>query len=197
MAENDQGVEALIQFARANPTALGQLLERYRSFLVLMAQRQIEPQRAAECDASGIVQDTLAEACRGFERFAGSTEAEFSAWLKQIHRHNILDRVRRHRPEVSIPRDPDDSASFYWWEPAANQLTASQRLIKGERALRLAGLLQSLPETQREAVRLRHLEGWSVEKIAGQLDRSVAATAGLIKRGLQALREKMSEGSWI
>jgi hypothetical protein len=38
MPESEHGVEPLIQFARANPTALGQLLERYRSFLVLMAE---------------------------------------------------------------------------------------------------------------------------------------------------------------
>ena len=197
MAENDQGVEALIQLARSNPAALGQLLERYRSFLWLEAQRQIDPKRVQQCDASGIVQQTMEETCKGFQHFAGATEPQFSAWLKQIHRHNILDRVRRHCPEVSIPRDPYDTDSFCWWEPTADEPSPSERLIKGEKALRLAELLQSLPEMQCEAVRLRHLEGWPVEKIAQQLERSVAATAGLIKRGLKALREKMSEESWM
>jgi RNA polymerase sigma-70 factor (ECF subfamily) len=58
-------------------------------------------------------------------------------------------------------------------------------------------MIQSLPEMQSEAVRLRHLEGLPVEEIAERLDRSAAATAGLIKRGLQKLREKMSQESWM
>jgi RNA polymerase sigma-70 factor, ECF subfamily len=56
--------------------------------------------------------------------------------------------------------------------------------------------LESLPEIQREAVRLRHLEGWHVDRIARQLNRSLPAAAGLIKRGLAALRAKMLEESW-
>jgi RNA polymerase sigma-70 factor (ECF subfamily) len=92
--------------------------------------------------------------------------------------------------------DPDGSASFCWREPAGSQTTPSQRLIKGEKALRLAAMLESLPEAQREAVRLRHLEGWPLERIAEALDRSVVATAGLIKRGLKRLRQQMSPDSW-
>ena len=69
-------------------------------------------------------------------------------------------------------------------------------LIRGEQALRLAEILQTLPDAQRDAVRLRHMEGWPLEKIAEELDRTVVATAGLIKRGLKALRAAMSPDSW-
>lgn len=197
MPDNDLEIETLIQLARDDRSALGRLLERYRPFLTLDARRQIDPGRAEECDVSGVVQHTLAEASEDFTRFQGASEGEFAAWIRRIHHHNILDRVRRRRPEVSIPKAPDDTASFHWWEPAADQTSPSQRLIKGERALRLAALLQALPDAQCEAVRLRHLEGWPVERIARHLNRSVAATAGLLKRGLHALRTKMAEESWF
>jgi RNA polymerase sigma factor (sigma-70 family) len=65
----------------------------------------------------------------------------------------------------------------------------SQRALLNERAVELAQMLQRLPEEQREAVRLRHLEGWSLVRIAEHLGRSKAATVGLIKRGMQKLRE--------
>jgi RNA polymerase sigma-70 factor (ECF subfamily) len=52
-------------------------------------------------------------------------------------------------------------------------------------------MIASLPEMQREAVRLRHLEGCSVDDIADRLGRSPTAAAGLIKRGLETLRKRM------
>jgi RNA polymerase sigma-70 factor (ECF subfamily) len=157
-------------------------------------------------EAADIVQQTLAEAHRGYPAFRGTTEPEFLAWIKQIHRHNVTDLLRKsHRIAAEgasldwhlFTDDSEATDSFFWCELASDDTTVSQRMVKGEEALRLAGLLQSLPEMQREAVRLRHLEGWPVERIARELDRTVAATAGLIKRGLQELRQQMSEDSWF
>jgi RNA polymerase sigma-70 factor, ECF subfamily len=204
MAETEPSIEALIRMARTDRDLQGPLFERYRSFLLLTAKAEIGPKLAVRCDASDVVQQTMTEAFQAYKSFKGTTEPEFSAWIKCIHRRNIADLIRtRGSPESHRLdgrrhwNDSEASASFCWNEPAANQSTPSQRLIKGEKALRLAGILQSLPEMQREAVRLRHLEGWPVEKIARELDRSLAATAGLIKRGLQALRERMSQESWF
>jgi RNA polymerase sigma-70 factor, ECF subfamily len=204
MSEPESSVDGLIGMARQDGEALGRLLERYRAFLLLTAKAEIGPRLAVRCDASDVVQQTMVEAFQGYKTFKGASEPEFSAWIKRIHRRNITDLIRkRSSPEchpLEGPRhgnDAEASASFCWNEPAAKQSTTSQRLIKGEKALRLAEILESLPDMQREAVRLRHIEGWPVDKIARALDRSLAATAGLIKRGLQALREKMSQESWL
>jgi RNA polymerase sigma-70 factor (ECF subfamily) len=53
----------------------------------------------------------------------------------------------------------------------------------------LAQAVETLPEDQREAIRLRYLEGWSLAQIAEHFDRSQVAVAGLLKRGLRGLRE--------
>jgi DNA-directed RNA polymerase specialized sigma24 family protein len=42
-------------------------------------------------------------------------------------------------------------------------------------------------------VRLRHLQGWSLQEIASQFDRTPSAAAGLIKRGLEAIRNEMHD----
>ena len=69
------------------------------------------------------------------------------------------------------------------------QSSPSQRAMQDERAVELARVLEKLPENQREAVRLRHLEGWSLAQIADHMNRTEAATVGLIKRGMQNLRQ--------
>jgi RNA polymerase sigma-70 factor (ECF subfamily) len=51
--------------------------------------------------------------------------------------------------------------------------------------------MDQLPETQREALRLRYVEGLSLKEIAEKMDKTEMAAAGLLKRGLQSLRELM------
>ena len=87
-----------------------------------------------------------------------------------------------HRGGASLKQDLD-----------ANLTTPSQKAIRGEQANRLAQALAALPDDQREAVRLRHLEGWPLDDIARHLGRTPAATAGLIKRGMKALRRRLHE----
>ena len=61
--------------------------------------------------------------------------------------------------------------------------------MRGEDAVRLAAALCELPEDQRKAVRLRHLEGFTLQQLAEHFDRSPEAVAGLLKRGLRKLRK--------
>jgi RNA polymerase sigma-70 factor, ECF subfamily len=196
-------ISQLIAHARQEKTGLGKLLERYRPFLLLKARREIGPKLAARSSPSDVVQETMMEATRAFEGFRGQSEPEFSAWINQIHDRNMAEAARKHvhAAKRAVAKEQrmdqgDASATISWWEPAADQSSPTQRLIRGERALRLARALEKLPEKQRRVVCLRHIEGWSLDKIAEELGRSAAATAGLVKRGLQALREDMSQESW-
>ncbi len=50
-----------------------------------------------------------------------------------------------------------------------------------------------MPDDQRVAVELKHLQGWTVEAIARQMKRSKTAIGGLLRRGLKKLRETMKE----
>jgi DNA-directed RNA polymerase specialized sigma24 family protein len=59
--------------------------------------------------------------------------------------------------------------------------------------LRLALPLARLPEAQREAVELRHLHGWSLNDIAAYMDRTPAAVAGLLHRGMTQLRALLDQ----
>ena len=197
------GVDSMIRLAKNDVGVLGELLERYRAYLTVVARQKISRRVAVLCSPEDIVQQTFLEASKSFERLKGSTEAEFSAWLLRILQCNLIDLARKHgRTEEPSPnladrlQDPLGSTVLYWREPVGKQSTPSRRAIRGEQALRLSDRLQMLPEMQREAVRMRHLEGRPVAEIASELDKSLAATAGLIKRGLQTLRKYMSEESW-
>ena len=55
--------------------------------------------------------------------------------------------------------------------------------------LRLSEALTELPDSQRDALILSHLQGLSVADVAQELGRTETAAAGLIGRGLHKLQE--------
>jgi len=193
--------ELLDQALRGDREALGQLLELQRANLHRLAERQLDRRIAARAAASDIVQQTFLEACRSFPQFAGRDTRELVAWLQRILDHKIAGAIRNHsqlqKRSVGRERSIDDSeggGASLKQNLDANASSPSQKAIRGEDARRLAQALAVLPDDQREAVRLRHLEGWALADIAVRLARTPAATAGLIKRGMKALRRHLRSG---
>ena len=64
-----------------------------------------------------------------------------------------------------------------------------------EQVISLARAIESLPDLQRDAVRLHYLEGYKLSEIAQQLDKSTGAVAGLLHRGMKALRQNLAAGA--
>lgn len=191
----DSTIEELIRRARAgDAAALGELLNRHRAYLRLLAQRRLDTAAQARVDASDVVQQTCMEAYRDLAAFQGQHEGEFLAWLRRILEHNAAHTIERHlfaqRRALDKERSLDDSQGpgGLLDRRAAEQSSPSRRAMLGEAAVRLAQALDTLPPDQREAVRLRHLEGWTMEQLVAHFGRSEAAVAGLLKRGLRGLR---------
>jgi RNA polymerase sigma-70 factor (ECF subfamily) len=203
MIHNEHNVEILLAAARKDRQALGKLLEHYRAFLVLMAEQHVSSKVSARCDVLDVIQQTFADVVRRFDDFAGTTEPQFSAWILQIHLNNIRQVTRTHvtAQKRSVDREEPDSgedgsASLFWHDFPSDGSTPSKRLIRGEQALRLASVLETLPERQCRALRMRFFQGMSVKAIAEGLDTTGAAVGGLLKHGLRNLRQRMNQDSW-
>jgi RNA polymerase sigma-70 factor (ECF subfamily) len=175
-------------------------LERYRSLLRLLAQIHLDPRLKAKLDPSDVVQETLAQACAALADFRGTTEAEREAWLRAILARNLLHAVRKYlvqqkadvrRERPLEPLAEQSSVRLADWL-AAEQSSPSEQAMNNEQALRLARALDTLPQAQREALILQHWYGLSLAEIGEHLGRSATAAAGLIKRGVRALREALA-----
>jgi RNA polymerase sigma-70 factor, ECF subfamily len=175
-------------------------LERFRAYLRLLARLHLDPRLQGKLDPSDVVQQTFLQAYQARDQFRGRSEAELAAWLRQILARNLAhalrdlgrqkrDRARERSLEAALE---ESSARLAVWL-AAEQSSPSQQAERNEQTLRLAEALETLPQAQREALVLHHWQGWSLAQIGERLDRSPAAVAGLIKRGLKQLRLLLQE----
>jgi RNA polymerase sigma-70 factor (ECF subfamily) len=177
----------------------GPALERYRAYLLLLARMRLDPRLRGKLDASDVVQQTLLEAHLARGQFRG-TDGEEAAWLRQILARNLANAVRdllRDKRDVRLEQSleaaiEESSRRLEGWL-AAEQSSPSERAARHEQGVRLAAALAELPEAQREALTLHHLEGRPLEEVARLVGRSREAVAGLIKRGLRQLRERLRE----
>ena len=179
--------------------ALATMLIDYRPYLRLLAQRDLDSAINARVDPSDIVQQTCLEVCRDFSDFKGRTEPAFIAWIKRILQNNVAESIHCHittqkrsvRRERNLNAKQDSDALPIYID--SRQSSPSQRAMKGERIVELASKLDTLPEMQKEALRLRYLEGMTLQTISDRMDRSNMAVAGLLKRGLQQLRQELRD----
>jgi RNA polymerase sigma-70 factor (ECF subfamily) len=175
------------------------LLEHFRSYLHLLARLQLGPKLQGKFDASDVVQQTLLEAYAKRDQFHGS-EAERPAWLRQILAHNLADALRAFGQakrdagrERSLEAAIQESSARLGAWLAAEQSSPSQRAQGHEDATRLAEALAELPEDNRDALVLHYCESQPLAEVAKRMDRSTASVAGLLKRGLKQLRERLHE----
>jgi RNA polymerase sigma-70 factor (ECF subfamily) len=173
-------------------------LERYRSWLALLARLQVDPRFRAKFDPSDIVQETLLEAVRDWPKFRGATDAELAAWLRQILAHVLQHAMRRFGVkkrdlgrEVSLEEALAGSSRLLGDALAAPESSPSQHAGRQELELRLAAALCRLPADYAEVILLRNIESLPHEEVARRMGRSPGAVRMLWVRALARLREEM------
>jgi RNA polymerase sigma-70 factor (ECF subfamily) len=104
-------------------------------------------------------------------------EAQVSTWLYRVVTNLCTDRLRRKRG-IGLDRiaEPEDG------KPAVTEV-----MQQAERAVALNAALAQLPDRQRQAVVLRHLDGAGNAEIADVMETSVEAIESLVARGKRAL----------
>lgn len=110
-------------------------------------------------------------------------QAKVSTWLYQVALNGCRDRLRRRRPDAVLETDQLQSGLP---DPAADHERREQ-----QRHLQRA--IAGLPERQREALLLFHLQGHSQSEAAAVLQVSVDALESLLARARRGLRARLEQ----
>jgi RNA polymerase sigma-70 factor (ECF subfamily) len=200
----ESGPDDLLRRARAGDSAaLGELLERFRAYLILLARLPIDRRFRGKVDPGDLVQETFLEAHRAFPRFRGQSEAELAGWLRAILAANLADLARRFlqakRRDVRLERELADeldrSSHALGQALAAPTSTPSQQASQREQGVLLAEALERLPADYREVLVLHYLEGLSHPDVARRMGRTIDSVKNLWARALGRLRRSLGEDS--
>jgi RNA polymerase sigma-70 factor, ECF subfamily len=179
--------------ARAgDPDAQGRLLQSFRTYLLIIANREIDDHIRAKGGASDVVQDSLYEAHRAFDSFRGRTEDELRAWLRRVLLNNLRDLGRRHagtlKRDIGVERSLDHGPKETLVD---RQLTPGATLVARENAVRLENTLQRLPTDYREVIDLRFRRDLPFAEIGRLMARSEDAARMLLFRAVERLQEML------
>jgi RNA polymerase sigma-70 factor (ECF subfamily) len=112
-------------------------------------------------------------------------EAQVSTWLYRVVTNLVTDRQRARQRRPATPLDDAP-------EVADAGRGAVAGMIEADRMAALGAALAQLPDRQRQAVVLRHLEGLSNPQIAAIMEIGTEAVESLTARGKRALQAILS-----
>ena len=168
--------EALVVlYANGDPDAARALAARLLPRILGYAGRLL----ADRAEAEDVAQEAMLRLWRVAPGWRQG-EAKVSTWVYRVVTNLCTDRIRarRRRPTAALDQvtEPEDGA--------AGVVAA---LIEADRIAALDAALATLPDRQRQAVVLRHIEGLTNPEIAEVLEIGVEAVESLTARGKRAL----------
>jgi RNA polymerase sigma-70 factor, ECF subfamily len=193
---------------RGDQAAFRQLVEPHYTDLHAHCYRML----GSVHDADDALQDVLLRAWRGLPKFEG--RSSFRSWLYRIATNVCLDVIaRRPKRELPIdhgpPADPGDGLGdplmeSVWLEPYADEqlgleagYASAEAHYERRESVELAFIaaLQHLPGTQRAALILRDVLGFSAQEAAEMLETTVPSVNGALRRARKAVDDRLPKQS--
>jgi RNA polymerase sigma-70 factor (ECF subfamily) len=203
MSDREQR-ERIAQAIAGSRPALERLLLDHYTPLAQHLQPRIPASMQSVIAVDDILQETFSQVFEGIRTFTPKTDKSFGAWLKAIAENRLRDAIKAQKRKkrgggqtrVQPPASPDQGSVASLAEMlSAGSSTPSQALARKEAVRAAQVAIAGLPEDYREAVRLRFLEGRSVDSVAAEMHRSPGAVRGLIDRAKRAMRETLGRAS--
>jgi RNA polymerase sigma-70 factor (ECF subfamily) len=166
----------LVERAKEDPSAFGELYDRYSPQIYRFVFSRVRDQANAE----DVTQEVFFKALRGIGRYQ-DTGRPFSAWLYQIAVNAVNDSFRAARPvdDLDGHHDLSDGGSL-------EDLAARHDELR-----RIWSLVEQLPKAQRVAMVLKFQEDQKIEDIAQVMGKTSGAVKLLIHRGVSRVRQQV------
>jgi len=187
----------LLECARSGDSdARGRVLQYFWLALLHDARRDLPWELRSKVGGSDLVQETMLDAHKDFDRFTGGTGEEFFVWLQCLLRHNFSNFLRAYRTRAKrqIGREVPLLAEFDEVIADGRRRAAEsprEGSIHRESKERYARAIERTPDEIRELIRLRFDEGRTYGDIGGRMGLTAEAARKLLTRTLRLLGDEL------
>jgi len=169
----------ILRISKGEKEAFAALLKRYQRMVYHFAYRFL----GDATEASDIAQETFLRVYEHSSCF--HLKGSVRLLIMRIAKNLCIDFSRRKKP-IFTDNPPE----------VADGKGPCSFLLHKELSNRLATAIQELPENQKTAVLLRHMENMRYAEIAEVMDKSVGAVESLLVRARKTLRNNMDESAY-
>ena len=186
----DAEAELVDRLRAGDEAAFVALIGLYQPRMLRLAEATVGSRAVAE----EVTQDTWLAVVRGIERFEG--RSSLKTWLFHILLNRARSAVSREqragRPDEDLVDDRFDGSGAWAQPPEPWSDRVDDRLVAEHLAVRVQQLLPELPDSQRQVVILRDLEGLSPSDVASLVGVTDGNQRVLLHRGRSRLRELLT-----
>jgi RNA polymerase sigma factor (sigma-70 family) len=175
-------------YISGNESAFEQLVNRHKNRVFTTIILIVKDTYTAE----DLMQDAFIKAIHTMKSGRYNEEGKFSSWICRIAHNLAIDFFRKEKRSPMITLE-DGSNVFNTLAFAADSAESLQ--IKEDTCTRLRELIQTLPQTQREVLMMRHYADMSFQEIADATGVSINTALGRMRYALINLRKKMLNGN--
>ena len=175
-------------YISGNESAFEQLVNRHKNRVFTTILLIVKDTYTAE----DLMQDAFIKAIHTMKSGRYNEEGKFSSWICRIAHNLAIDFFRKEKRSPMITLE-DGSNVFNTLAFAADSAESLQ--IKEDTCVRLRELIQTLPQSQREVLMMRHYADMSFQEIADATGVSINTALGRMRYALINLRKKMLNGN--
>jgi RNA polymerase sigma-70 factor (ECF subfamily) len=193
--------EQLAALRAGDERAFSALVDEHGAAMLRVARLYVRDRAAAE----EAVQEAWLGVLKGIERFQG--RSSLRTWLLRIVAN--VARTKGLRESRSVPfsalgdegpsvpeerfRGPEDRWAGHWASPPEEWARPERELLSAETRAQVAAAIDALPETQRQVISLRDVEGWGADEVCNVLGLSETNQRVLLHRARTKVRAALDE----
>ncbi len=178
-------------FLAGDPSGLQELIERHQSRLYSYIFVMVKDKHLAD----DVFQDTFVKVIHTLKSGAYSDEGKFIQWVMRIAHNLVIDHFRKAKKvNFAEPKmaHQDMISNLKVTDPSFEEDLITQQIHED-----LRGLIDYLPEEQKEVLILRCYNGLSFKEIAEQTDVSINTALGRMRYALINLRKMIQKNNIV
>lgn len=183
--------ELVVLYAGGNNSAFEVLLHRHKQSLYSYILYVVRNRDLAD----DIFQDTFIKAINTIKQGRYTENGKFRAWINRIAHNLIIDYFRQERSENTVSNDEYQLDLFN--NSKFSDDTVEAEIVKTQVLDDVKKLIEYLPDSQREVLKMRYYEDLSFKEIADKTGVSINTALGRMRYAILNMRKMADDNKMI